>query len=71
MEHPLGTECVGKGGAVSPLQRPFRFLVERMLKLAGFRMLLQPLTVSYDSLAFGICCPWEEKPDKRNVRGEG
>ena len=54
-----------------PEKRPFRFLVERMLKSVGFQMLLQPLAVSHDSLAFGIWCPWEMKPDKRNVRGEG
>lgn len=33
-------------------------------------MLLQPLTVSHDSLALGTWCAWEMKLDKRNVRGE-
>lgn len=41
-----------------------------MLKPAGFQMLLQPLTVSHDSLALGTWRAWEMKLDKRNVRGE-
>lgn len=41
-----------------------------MFRPAGFQMLLQPLTVSHDSLALGTWRAWEMKLDKRNVRGE-
>lgn len=88
LEHPLGTKCMGR--AVPPLdtlteKRPFRFLMARMLKLAGkthplsnvssttFR--LYPMIFFFFfflqlQIVFGIWCTWEMKPDMRNVRGE-